>query len=219
MRRVTGSSDLEEEDDVDGRATKTERDLLEVLHEGRPVRPVRGTRTADLDGRRVLAWWTGFRDEVLARRGELDGQAPALVQTALAADEEVGALPAGASPGELFAAVARGASRVEGPLHPLSTWFEELAQACTGDVGTHELALAAEHVTHPASGGGAPVLQAMVPAARALADAERAQVPAVTALTAAYRAAADGARGTARGGVVDPVALTVAWFFERGTVV
>ncbi|WP_337062590.1 hypothetical protein [Kineococcus sp. G2] len=203
---------------MDARA-KTAEDLLEVLHDGRPVRPVRGTRAADLDARRVLAWWTGFRDQVLARRGELDGVAATLVETVLAADDEVGALPPGAPPADLFGAVARGAGRVQGPLQPLARWFGELSQACSGDVGTRELALAAEHVGVAGTGGGAPVLRAMAPAARALADADAAGVPAVSALTAAYRAAADGARGTVHEGSVDPVALTVAWFFERGTVV
>ncbi|WP_432497307.1 hypothetical protein [Kineococcus gypseus] len=207
---------------MDARA-QVERDLLQVLHEGRPVGPVRGTRAADLDGRRVLAWWSGFRDEVLARRGEFDGAAGFVVetvlQTVLAADAEVGGLPPDPTPCEVFTAVARGASRTEGPLQPLNAWFSELAEACPEHLGTHELALAAEHVAHAGADGGPPVLQAMAPAARALAGAEAAGVPAITALTAAYRAAADGARSTARDGVVDPVALTVAWFFERGTVV
>ncbi|WP_432487312.1 hypothetical protein [Kineococcus sp. SYSU DK018] len=203
---------------MDARAT-TAQDLLQVLHEGRPVRPVRGNRSADLDGRRVLAWWTGFRDQVLARRGELDGVAGALVETVLAADAEVAGQPPGASPAQVFEAVARGVSRTRGPLQPLSAWFEDLARVCSGDVGTHELALAAGHVGVAGEDGGEPVLQAMAPAAQALAGADAAGVPAVTALTAAYRAAADGARGTVHEGSVDPVALTVAWFFERGTVV
>ncbi|WP_432537952.1 hypothetical protein [Kineococcus arenarius] len=203
---------------MDARAT-TEQDLLQVLHEGRPVRPVRGTRAADLDGRRVLAWWEGFRDQVVARRGELDGVAGTLVETVLAADGEVAALPPEPDPGQLFGAVARGAGRVHGPLEPLAAWFGEMAQVCAHEVGTHQLALAAEHVGAPSPDGDPPVLQAMAPAARALSDADAAGVPAVTALTAAYRAAADGARGTVHEGSVDPVALTVAWFFERGTVV
>jgi hypothetical protein len=59
----------------------------------------------------------------------------------------------------------------------------------------------------------------MAPAAEALAGADVADVPAVAALNAAYRAAADGTRHTVVDGVVDPGALVVTWFFERGTVV
>jgi len=193
-----------------------------VLQDGTPVRPVRGDRTADLDLARVTAWWSGFRDQLLERAEELHGIGPVLRGAVDAVDSWLGEPH---RPGDVFHAMAAGFGAVPGTGTLLGAWFGEFARCCVDDVGSHELAdaawaglLAVDRAGGPTAGSG-ELVDAMTPAVRALAGADTAGVPAVVALSAAYRAAADGARGTVVDGVVDPGALVVAWFFERGTVV
>ncbi|MGI4894790.1 MAG: DAK2 domain-containing protein [Janthinobacterium lividum] len=197
---------------------------LQVRSDDGPVAPVRGGRAADLDAARVMDWWEGFRDQLLHRSQELrEVGAPlaeaAQVTTALL--EKAGAV----TPGDVFDAMARGFVSVPGIPTLLATWFTEFTRSGARPVGTRELAEAAraglvatQRAGAPAPGRGS-LLDAMVPAAEALAGAAVAGVPAMVALQAGYRAAADGCRATGERGFVDPGALAVAWFFERGTVV
>lgn len=193
-----------------------------VLHDGAAARPVRGDRTADLDLPRVTAWWSGFRHQLLERSTELHDVGPQLREAVDAVDAGLGEPR---RPGDVFHAMAGGFGAVPGVGTLLGAWFGEFARCCTGDVGSHELADAAwagltavDRAGGPSVGAG-ELVDAMTPAVEALAGADVAGVPAVVALSAAYRAAADGARGTVADGLVDPGALVVAWFFERGTVV
>lgn len=193
-----------------------------VLQDGSLVRPVRGVRTADLDLARVTAWWSGFRHQLLERSQELHAVGPLLADAVDAVDARLGEPR---RPGDVFHAMATGFGSAPGIGTLLGAWFGEFARCCADDVGTHELAdaawaglMAVDRAGGPAAGAG-EVVDAMTPAVKALAGADLAGVPAVVALSAAYRAAADGARGTVADGVVDPGALVVAWFFERGTVV
>lgn len=203
-------------------STVTGTDDVTVLTNGTALRPVRGDRTADLDLARTLAWWTGFRDQLVARSDELHDVGPLLVDAVSEVDTR---LTNPRSQGDVFSAMASGFGVVPGIGTLLGAWFGEFARCCASDVGSHELAdaawaglLAVDRAGGPPSGAG-EVVDAMTPAVEALAGADVADVPAVVALSAAYRAAADGARGTVVDGVVDPGALVVAWFFERGTVV
>ncbi|MEW1959861.1 DAK2 domain-containing protein [Kineococcus sp. NPDC059986] len=199
-------------------------DELELRHDGRRVEPVAGTRAADLDVRRVLLWWRGFEHQLQTRTDELHGVGPELEKAAEAADtvlrERTPELV-----GDVFAAVAVGFGATPGLPSLLAPWFSEFARSCGRVVGTRELAdaswaglLAVQRAGAPSPGAGS-LVDAMAPAAEALAGADVADVPAVAALNAAYRAAADGTRHTVVDGVVDPGALVVTWFFERGTVV
>lgn len=199
-------------------------DELELREAGRRVVPVAGTRAADLDVRRVLLWWRGFEHQLRTRAQELHGLGPEL-EAAAEATDEVLRQDAPDSTGEVFAAVSRGFAAVPGVPALLAPWFAEFARSCDRSAGTHEFAeaartglLAVQRAGGPAPGAGS-LVDAMAPAAEALGGADVAGVPAVAALNAAYRAAADGTRHTAVRGDVDPGALVVTWFFERGTVV
>ncbi|WP_211291320.1 dihydroxyacetone kinase subunit DhaL [Kineococcus xinjiangensis] len=142
--------------------------------------------------------------------------------------------------GEVFTAVSLGFLDTGGTSGPLfGMFFREFAKACEGlpVVGSDVLARGAlEGVRTVQRLGGAQVgdktaVDAMAPAAEALQRAVDAGAEVTAAMGAAYRAAADGARSTTamrarRGrasyvgevarGVVDPGALAVAWFYERG---
>ena len=198
--------------------------VLELREDGHRVAAVAGTRAADLDVRRVLAWWRGFEDQVSSRGEELRGLGPELEEAARAADAILEKAPPVLA-ADVFDAVATGFASVPGIPTLLGPWFAEFARSCGRGAGTHELADAAragmfavQRAGAPAPGAGS-LVDAMAPAADALAGADVADVPAVAALHAAYRAAADGTRHTVVDGVVDPGALAVTWFFERGTVV
>jgi phosphoenolpyruvate---glycerone phosphotransferase subunit DhaL len=204
--------------------TTTSPDDLELHEGGRRVEPAAGTRTADLDVERVVAWWRGFEDQVSSRGVELHGLGPDLEAAAGAADDLLERTPPVLA-GDVFGAVAAGFSSVPGFPALLAPWFAEFARSCGRTVGTHELADAARAGATAVQRAGAPgpgagsLVDAMAPAVEALAGADVAGVPAVAALNAAYRASADGTRHTVVDGRVDPGALVVAWFFERGTVV
>ena len=209
--------------DVAPRA-KSPVDELELREGGRRVEPVAGTRTADLDVRRVLAWWRGFEHQVSSRGEELRDLGPELEEAARAVDVLLDQTPPTLA-ADVFEAVSTGFSSVPGIPTLLGPWFAEFARSTGREAGTHELADAAwagmfavQRAGAPAPGAGS-LVDAMAPAADALAGADVADVPAVAALHAAYRAAADGTRHTVVDGVVDPGALVVTWFFERGTVV
>jgi hypothetical protein len=197
---------------------------LELRERGRRVEPVVGTRAADLDVRRALAWWRGFAQQVSSRGEELRGLGTELEGAARAAEAILERTPP-VVVADVFDAIAQGFSSVPGIPTLLAPWFAEFARSCGREAGTHELADAAwagvfavQRAGVPAPGAGS-LVDAMAPAADALAGADVAGVPAVAALHAAYRAAADGTRHTVVNGVVDPGALVVTWFFERGTVV
>jgi len=222
---------------------------LELLHDGSPVPPVRGGRAADLDATRVRAWWRGFSEQVRARAEELteldrlagDGDFGHNLRAAVrGADARLD----GTRPGDVagvFDAITLAFLDTGGTSGPLlGMWFREFSRLGEETLSTAALATAARAGLATVQRlGGAQVgdktmVDAMAPAADALEEAAAVHVPVVAALGAAYRAAADGARGTEslrarRGrasyvgdvarGVVDPGALAVAWFFERGTVV
>ncbi|GAA0315170.1 DAK2 domain-containing protein [Kineococcus aurantiacus] len=197
---------------------------LELREGGRRLAPVAGTRAADLDVRRALLWWRGYEHQLRTRGEELHGIGPALEEAAAAVDEVL-RRSTPRTTGDVFAAVAEGFAGVPGVPALMAPWFAEFARSGGGDVTTHDLADAAEagleavqRAGGPAPGAGS-LVDAMAPAAEALVGADVAEVPVVAALNAAYRAAANGTRRTAVRGVVDPGALAVTWFFERGTVV
>jgi phosphoenolpyruvate---glycerone phosphotransferase subunit DhaL len=199
-------------------------DELELREDGRRVEPVAGTRAADLDLRRALLWWRGFEQQLSGRGEELHHVGLELDPATRAVDDLLRAGPPTLT-GEVFEAMAVGFGSVPGLPALLSPWFAEFARSCGREVGTHELADAAwagvfavQRAGAPAPGAGS-LVDAMAPAADALAGADVADVPAIAALHAAYRAAADGTRHTVVDGMVDPGALVVTWFFERGTVV
>ncbi|GAB7192954.1 hypothetical protein NUM3379_36630 [Kineococcus sp. NUM-3379] len=142
--------------------------------------------------------------------------------------------------GDVFTGVSLGFLDTGGTSGPLlGMFFREFAKACEGlpVVGSDVLARAARAGTEVvqrlggASVGDKTFVDAMAPAADALEGAVAAGQEVTAAMGAAYRAAADGARATTtmlarRGrasyvgdvarGVVDPGALAVAWFYERG---
>ncbi|MEZ0493486.1 DAK2 domain-containing protein [Kineococcus sp. TBRC 1896] len=199
-------------------------DELELRHDGRRVDPVAGTRAADLDVRRVLVWWRGFEHQLRTRSGELHGVGAELERGAAAVDDVLRERTPQLA-GDVFSAVATGFAAGPGLPALLAPWFAEFGRSCGREAGTRALAdaaraglVAVQRAGAPAPGAGS-LVDAMAPAADALAGADVADVPAVAALNAAYRAAADGTRHTVVDGVVDPGALAVTWFFERGTVV
>ncbi|GAB3575232.1 DAK2 domain-containing protein [Amycolatopsis endophytica] len=139
------------------------------------------------------------------------------------------------TPGAVFTAVSNAFLNTGGTSGPLfGMWFREFAKGLGDEVTTRSLATAATEAEGTVRRlGGAEVghktmVDAMVPAARALSDAAERGAPVETALKEAAAAADTGARSTEallakRGrasyvgeharGVVDPGALTVAWFF------
>ncbi|WP_432564656.1 DAK2 domain-containing protein [Kineococcus sp. SYSU DK003] len=206
------------------KGTTNPLDELELRQDGRRVEPVAGTRAADLDLDRALAWWRGFAQQLSDRAEELHGLGPEMGLAVAAVEEVLRERPPQLA-GEVFEAASLGFASVAGVPTLLSPWFAEFARSCGRAVGTHELADAAwagvfavQRAGAPAPGAGS-LVDAMAPAADALAGADVAGVPAVAALHAAYRAAGNGTRHTAVDGNVDPGALVVTWFFERGTVV
>ncbi|WP_432542579.1 DAK2 domain-containing protein [Kineococcus sp. SYSU DK002] len=199
-------------------------DELELREAGRRVAPLAGTRAADLDLRRVLTWWRGFEHQLRTRTVELHGLGAEMERGASAVDEILRQREPHRA-GDVFEAVAAGFTAAAGVPALLAPWFTELARTCRDGVGTHQLAeavrgglVAVQRAGAPSPGAGS-LVDALAPAAEALEGADVAGVPAVAALHAAYRAAANGTRHTVVDGVVDPGALVVTWFFERGTVV
>lgn len=207
-----------------GAGTPVPLDELELREAGRRVAPLAGTRAADLDLRRVLTWWRGFEHQLRTRTVELRELGAEMERGASAVDDLLREREPQRA-GDVFAAVATGFAATAGVPALLAPWFTELARTCERAAGTHELAqavraglVAVQRAGAPAPGAGS-LVDALAPAAEALEGADVAGVPAVAALHAAYRAAADGTRHTVTGGLVDPGALVVTWFFERGTVV
>ncbi|GAA0537026.1 dihydroxyacetone kinase subunit DhaL [Saccharopolyspora thermophila] len=143
------------------------------------------------------------------------------------------------SPRAVFTAVSDAFLNTGGTSGPLfGMWFREFAKALGADVTTSALAEAATNAAAvvqrlgKAEVGHKTMVDAMVPAAQALADAADRGVDVHTALAEAARAARAGAASTEqllarRGrasyvgenarGVVDPGALTVAMFFRAAT--
>ncbi len=143
-----------------------------------------------------------------------------------------------ASAGEVFGQVAEVLARAGGSSGPLlSAWFKEFAKAASGTGRADLPALAAgatAGVARVQRLGGAQVgdstmVDAMVPAAEALASAAAAEAALASGLAAAAAAARGGAESTAalaarRGrasylgensrGVTDPGAVAIALFFE-----
>ena len=139
---------------------------------------------------------------------------------------------------DVFLAVAKGFLNTGGTSGPLfGMWFRELAKAADGPatVGTLAQGVAAGLATIQrlagAEVGDSTMVDALAPAAAALARAAEEETPVGEALTATAAAAADGAGSTRallahRGrasyvgevarGVLDPGAVAVALFFAAG---
>ena len=202
-----------------------------------------GGRRAVMDVRRARSWWDGFAREVEERHEELaqldratgDGGFAATAVAGVRATGERLARQEPQSVGDVFAAAAAGFAGAGGTWAPLlAAFFGEFARECADlpVVGSDVLARAARAGTGAVQRlGGADLgegtaLDAMGPAAAALEEAVRSGAEVTAALGAAYHAAASGARSTTaaartrRGATarraVDPGALGVAWFYERG---
>ncbi|MEV5755073.1 dihydroxyacetone kinase subunit DhaL [Actinoallomurus sp. NPDC052308] len=143
------------------------------------------------------------------------------------------------TPGAVFTAVSNAFLNTGGTSGPLfGMWFREFAKALGAEVTTKALSEAAGNAAAvvqrlgKAEVGHKTMVDAMVPAARALAEAAERDTDVATALREAATAAHEGAASTEdllarRGrasyvgeharGVVDPGALTVAWFFDAAT--
>ncbi|GHF25259.1 hypothetical protein GCM10017786_69250 [Amycolatopsis deserti] len=143
------------------------------------------------------------------------------------------------TPGAVFTAVSDAFLNTGGTSGPLfGMWFREFAKGLGDEVTPRSLAAAAgaaEATVRRLGGaevGHKTMVDAMVPAAQALAAAAERNADVETALKEAAAAAESGAHSTAdllakRGrasyvgeharGVTDPGALTVAWFFEAAT--
>jgi dihydroxyacetone kinase-like protein len=117
-------------------ATEAEN-VLELREDGHRVAAVAGTRVADLDVRRVLAWWRGFEDQVSSRGEELRGLGPELEEAAGAADAILAKAPPVLA-ADVFDAVAVGFASVPGLPTLLGPWFAEFARSCGREAGTHE---------------------------------------------------------------------------------
>ncbi|GAA0323785.1 dihydroxyacetone kinase subunit DhaL [Actinoallomurus spadix] len=200
--------------------------------------------TTTIDAR---AWIERFIAEV-ERRGaeltELDRRAgdgdygtnlTSAVRRATAGLEASGA----DTPEAVFTAVSNAFLNTGGTSGPLfGMWFREFAKALGAKITAKALSEAATNAAAvvqrlgKAEVGHKTMVDAMVPAARALAEAAERDADATTALRAAAAAAQEGAASTEdllarRGrasyvgeharGVVDPGALTVAWFFDAAT--
>jgi len=139
---------------------------------------------------------------------------------------------------DVFFAVSKGFLNTGGTSGPLfGMWFRDLAKAVDGPATTQTLAagvaagLATIQRLAGAEVGDSTMVDAIDPAAQALARAAESGVPVGDALDAATTAATDGAESTrdllaSRGrasyvgevarGVLDPGAVTVALFFAAG---
>jgi len=201
---------------------------------------------AALDAEAAGAWVARFVDAFAAREGELtaldreagDGDFGVNVRAALERVRPRLSEPHGSSR-EVLDVVSRSFLRMGGTSGPLfGMWFRELASALDGaaPVAAQLAAGARAAVDAVMRLGGAQVgdktmVDAMAPAADALAAAAAEGVGAAAALVRAAdaaRAGAEATRGMAarRGrasyvgavavGVVDPGALTVALFFSCG---
>ncbi|GAA4548753.1 dihydroxyacetone kinase subunit DhaL [Amycolatopsis samaneae] len=140
------------------------------------------------------------------------------------------------TPGAVFGAVANAFLHTGGTSGPLfGMWFREFAKTVGAEVSSDVLATAADRAQAAvrrlgnAEVGHKTMVDAMVPAATALTAAAARGDDVRVALAAAATAAHEGAASTEdllakRGrasyvgeharGVVDPGALTVAWFFD-----
>lgn len=202
-----------------------------------------------LDGRAGRAWVEAFLAALAAERealGELDrrsgdGDYGNNLKTALDKADAGLATTAGDSSGAPFAALSNaflGTGGTSGPLYGM--WFRELARVGEerGELDLEGLAegtaagLAAVQRLGRAEVGDKTMVDAMAPAAAALAAAAASGQSLDEGLADAGRAAREGAEGTAamlarRGraayvgevarGVIDPGAVTVALFFEAGS--
>ncbi|MEV0399104.1 dihydroxyacetone kinase subunit DhaL [Actinoallomurus sp. NPDC050550] len=143
------------------------------------------------------------------------------------------------TPGAVFTAVANAFLNTGGTSGPLfGMWFREFAKALGPEITTEALSEAARNAVAvvqwlgKAEVGHKTMVDAMVPAARVLSEAAERDADVATALREAAAAAHEGAASTEdllarRGrasyvgeharGVVDPGALTIAWFFDAAT--
>ncbi|HJP79363.1 MAG TPA: dihydroxyacetone kinase subunit DhaL [Pseudonocardiaceae bacterium] len=143
------------------------------------------------------------------------------------------------APHEVFLALANAFLHTGGTSGPLfGMWFREFAKRINGEVTTATLSIAADNAATAvrrlgnADVGHKTMVDAMVPAAEALSAAAARHDDVNAALKAAAAAAHAGAISTAdllakRGrasyvgeharGVIDPGALTIAWFFDLAT--
>lgn len=206
------------------------------------------TLDADLAHRWVAEFVTSFRREA-ERLGDLDRQAGdgdfgTNLTSALGKAEHFVERLAPQTAGEVFDAVSKGFLDTGGTSGPLfGMWFRELGKAARDvsevgvGVGVARLAagvaagLAVIQRLGGASVGDSTMVDALAPAAAALAAARDRGDPLGTTLDAAATAAAAGAESTrdllaSRGrasyvgevarGVLDPGAVTVALFFAAG---
>jgi dihydroxyacetone kinase-like protein len=199
-----------------------------------------------VDAAAARAWIEAFRAAFEAQREELndldrrggDGDFGTNLHSALERVRTAFADEVPATGGDVFAAVSGAFMETGGTSGPLfGMWFRELSRAAPGEasLGVEALAAAAAAGVGAVQRlGGAEVgdktmVDAMVPAADALAAAAQDGQPLAAALAAAAQAARAGADSTAelvarRGrasyvgeaarGVHDPGAVTVALFFE-----
>jgi dihydroxyacetone kinase-like protein len=199
-----------------------------------------------VDAAAARAWIEAFAAAFEAQREELndldrrsgDGDFGTNLNSALERVKTALAAARAETAGDVFAAVSGAFMATGGTSGPLfGMWFRELSRAASdeGALGVQALAAAAgAGVAAVQRLGGAQVgdktmVDAMVPAAEALAAAAQDGQPLAAGLAAAARAARAGADSTAdllarRGrasyvgevarGVHDPGAVTVALFFE-----
>jgi phosphoenolpyruvate---glycerone phosphotransferase subunit DhaL len=199
-----------------------------------------------LDGSGVEAWIRSFTAAFRAHRDELDeldrrsGDGDFGTNLLSAIERTDAGLGEPDDAGEAFAALATAfmhAGGTGGPL--LGVWFRAFARAATaaGELDLAALAAGAQHGVDAVAklGGAQPgdktMLDAMAPAASALAAAAERSGGLASALAGAAAAAREGVEATAalvarRGrasyvgevsrGVRDPGAVAVALFFEAG---
>jgi dihydroxyacetone kinase-like protein len=195
----------------------------------------------------TYSWITRFIDDVQQRADELteldrlagDGDFGTNLTSAVRRAQANLAAAESATPQEVFRAVATAFLHTGGTSGPLfGMWFREFAKAITGEVTTAALGAAAVNAATAvrrlgnAEVGHKTMVDAMVPAAEALSAAAARDDDVIVALKAAAAAAYAGAASTEgllarRGrasyvgeharGVIDPGALTVAWFFGAAT--
>lgn len=202
-----------------------------------------------LSGADVAAWIARFADAVDDLHGELtdldrragDGDFGHNVRAALTRARILIDSDPPAEAGAAFTAVSAAflaAGGSSGPL--LGMWFRELGKAPARETALTDLANATDRALRAvqrlghAEPGDKTMVDAMAPAAAALADAAHSGADLISGLSAAARAARAGAESTAamtarRGrasylgerarGVVDPGALAIAVFFESSAAV
>jgi dihydroxyacetone kinase-like protein len=205
------------------------------------------TLTLTLTTTGTRAWISGFIAEIERHGDELteldrragDGDYGTNLTSAVRRATANLAASEPATPQDVFAAVANAFLHTGGTSGPLfGMWFREFAKTSSAEITTSALASAARNAVDAvrrlgnAEVGHKTMVDAMVPAAEALTNAAAGGMDIASALHAAASAAHSGAAATEqllakRGrasyvgeharGVIDPGALTVAWFFAAAT--